>query len=410
MLTEYFYPFDRGGSEWSTYYAARSLIKRGNTVGIFTPNYGTKNYEKYEGIEIYRFWFPIKLKKNSPGISPFWHTNIMWNVVTTVSLCKFLFFHSVDVIHIQGKYFLPAAILNIIIFRKKIIITLRDYQILCPHGLCLQKKLKACSLGGFIRDEIPLYMKNYGQGLNLPKKIFFYISGVRSKIISMILFYLCTKADYRIAISDRMKLILAKNNLKSVRIYNSMEIHPYKGKREKTLLFIGRLTPGKGADILIDGLAPFLIKHKEYSFQIIGQGFLKSQLKDGVRNYRLEKQVSFIDRLDYKDILKKIRLASVVIMPSRWEEPFGRVALEALSMGTPVIVSDKGGLPEIVTKGLGIVIAPQPLLLAKAINRIIPSHPKYVQRIFESKETLRHKFYEEPINQYLYLYEKLIWN
>ena len=54
------------------------------------------------------------------------------------------------------------------------------------------------------------------------------------------------------------------------------------------------------------------------------------------------------NKLPYLETLQKIKAAAAVVVPSRWPEPFGRVALEALMMGTPVVATSSGGLAEII--------------------------------------------------------------
>ena len=63
FLCEYFFPFDRGGSEWSIYHLAKSLVNQGHNVCVFTPNFGALSQENLEGITIYRFPYYLKLKK-----------------------------------------------------------------------------------------------------------------------------------------------------------------------------------------------------------------------------------------------------------------------------------------------------------------------------------------------------------
>ena len=77
MATEYFWPYDIGGSEWSTYYLAKELVNKGFEVIVITPNYGTKEVEIFENIKIIRFPFYKKIKDNKQ-ISPYWHTGFPW--------------------------------------------------------------------------------------------------------------------------------------------------------------------------------------------------------------------------------------------------------------------------------------------------------------------------------------------
>ena len=78
MLSEYFPPYDYGGSEWSVFYLAKGLEKMGYKAIILTPNYGNKKYDDKSGLKVIRFPFYKKIKKNQ--ITPFWQTNSLWMV------------------------------------------------------------------------------------------------------------------------------------------------------------------------------------------------------------------------------------------------------------------------------------------------------------------------------------------
>ena len=225
MLCEYFYPFDRGGSEWSTYYLAQSLVNKGHTVSIFTPNYGDKPTETWKGIQIHRFWFPIRLKKGRGQVaSPLWHSNLLWILVTVINLLRLLGKNTIDVIHIQGKYFLPSMYLVKKITKKPVVCTVRDFQLLCPYGLCLSKKrrYKVASLAEFVGWEMWEYQQIYGSGKNPLLRILLVIAGLRGFLVSRMLIFFARRVDCVITISNSMKRILSVNGIESQVIYNPM--------------------------------------------------------------------------------------------------------------------------------------------------------------------------------------------
>src|SRR3989338_8083939 len=160
MPTEYFWPYDLGGSEWSTYYLAREIIKNGHQVIIITPNYGAKDEEFMDDIKIVRFPFFKKIKSNIP-ISPYWHTGLPWLILPTFYLIKICRRESVDIIHIQGKYYSPAAFFTKLILRIPAILTVRDYQLICNYGFCIWEKTKACNWYEYFKKDFSFYIKNY---------------------------------------------------------------------------------------------------------------------------------------------------------------------------------------------------------------------------------------------------------
>ncbi len=122
---------------------------------------------------------------------------------------------------------------------------------------------------------------------------------------------------------------------------------PEKTEKQKRVVFMGRLTKAKGAD-LIAPLAEML--HKDgYEIDVIGRGPLSKVLenKEGIKLHGFLGDERF-------EILKK---TSLLFAPSRWPEPFGIIALEAASYGIPTITLEgSGGLAELVEKeGIGKV-------------------------------------------------------
>jgi glycosyltransferase involved in cell wall biosynthesis len=112
--------------------------------------------------------------------------------------------------------------------------------------------------------------------------------------------------------------------------------------RERRVLFVGRLSPEKGADFLIQ-----LAKSVDATFEIIGDGPESERLRAAA-----SRNVVFRGRLQHQQVLERIKGATVVAIPSRWFEGFPMIVPEAFSTGTPVIASRIGSLAEIVDDGI----------------------------------------------------------
>ena len=119
---------------------------------------------------------------------------------------------------------------------------------------------------------------------------------------------------------------------------------------EKYIFFIGRLVREKGIQVLIDAAPKILKTFPEARFIIAGTGPYEEQLRARVREQRLEHRVHFAGYVNDQLRNKLYKQSSVAVFPSLYE-PFGIVALEAMAAGTPVVVSDTGGLGEIVDHG-----------------------------------------------------------
>jgi glycosyltransferase involved in cell wall biosynthesis len=127
---------------------------------------------------------------------------------------------------------------------------------------------------------------------------------------------------------------------------------PPQAEREKLILFAGRVVRDKAPDSFIRACALALPALPGWRAEIIGADGMSvtSRETDYVRQIKaqaLEAGVAMSGYRDHPLVLEAMTRAAIVIVPSRWNEPFGLTALEALACGAPLIVSPRGGLPEV---------------------------------------------------------------
>ncbi len=411
MLSEYFYPFDRGGSEWSTYYLAKALVKKGYQIIILTPNYGSKIQEIWHKITIIRFPIGKKLKNNQENLTPFWQTNLFWFIQSFLTVFRECRRNKVDIIHVQGKYFLPAAVLAGRLTNKPIIFTARDYQILCSLGFCLWNSNTRCNLKNYLIKDFRFYLKNYLRHQSLLTKSLQFIFVIRHRLITKILYCFSSHVTTIVCTSRAQANIFQANRLKqSSYIYNTIDFPRYsKGRNryKKQIIFAGRLTPGKGAHLLIPGFAKSGLD-KEYKLLIIGEGILKLDLKQQIAEYKLTSRIKMISHVSHNQLLTIYSHSALAIFPSLWPESFGRGALEAIAQGIPVITSDRGALPEIIQKRYGVSVEPTITKLAQAIRQVINHREKFVTNISKDRAKLIDQFNHQPLIKYQRLYNQLI--
>ena len=121
--------------------------------------------------------------------------------------------------------------------------------------------------------------------------------------------------------------------------------------RERSLVFLGRLVSDKGSDLLIQALARLRDVGLALPLTIIGSGPEEAALKQQVKSEKLETQVHFTGPLKGEALARELNRHQVLVVPSRWAEPFGIVALEGLACGCLVVGSANGGLPEAIGPG-----------------------------------------------------------
>lgn len=125
--------------------------------------------------------------------------------------------------------------------------------------------------------------------------------------------------------------------------------------REPAVVFAGRLSPEKGAAVLIEAwhrwgaAAPVL--------RILGSGPQEGDLQALARSGPAGARIEFHGHVEARATLGHIARARLTVVPSIWAETFSLVVAQSFAAGTPVAVSDFGALPELVEEGAGIRFA-----------------------------------------------------
>ena len=125
----------------------------------------------------------------------------------------------------------------------------------------------------------------------------------------------------------------------------------YAMDNEKIILYVGRLVYEKGVQHLISAMPKILDRYHDSKLIITGRGGMMDELKNQVHRMGIDNKVYFTGYLDSKSIQKMYKCADVAVFPSTYE-PFGIVALESMLSGVPTVVSDVGGLNEIIEHGI----------------------------------------------------------
>lgn len=114
------------------------------------------------------------------------------------------------------------------------------------------------------------------------------------------------------------------------------------------LIYVGRLVSDKGVSLLLRALADLHSAGCRESLTLVGDGPERLALQQQVRELGLESHVEFTGAKPPDEVAWHLNRHRVLVVPSRWEEPFGLVALEGIACGCLVVASDGGGLPEAV--------------------------------------------------------------
>ena len=121
----------------------------------------------------------------------------------------------------------------------------------------------------------------------------------------------------------------------------------YAADNEKIILYMGRLVYEKGVQHLIAAMPKILNGYNDAKLVIAGKGGMIDELREQVHALGIDNKVYFAGYMNGKDVQKLYKAADIAVFPSTYE-PFGIVALEAMLSENPIVVSDIGGLNEIV--------------------------------------------------------------
>jgi UDP-glucose:(glucosyl)LPS alpha-1,2-glucosyltransferase len=151
--------------------------------------------------------------------------------------------------------------------------------------------------------------------------------------------------------------------------------------REQRILFAGRVVPDKAPDAFVAACAIALPSLSGWSAAIIGADRFALDSPDtafvlAVRAAAETAGVAMLGYRDHPDVLEAMSRAAIVVVPSRWQEPFGLVALEALACGAALICSPNGGLPEVAGDAALYARPDNPAAIADAIRLLARDHAR----------------------------------
>jgi glycogen(starch) synthase len=174
--------------------------------------------------------------------------------------------------------------------------------------------------------------------------------------------------DGRVRIRDRLKLTLsrfASNVAVSQAIAEHLGVpsvvigNPYREdiffhdqsvNRERDRIFVGRLVSDKGVDLLLEALRLLRGRGLVPNLTIVGTGPELEKLRITVENLELAGQVEFVGVRTGQELRLLLNGHRTIVIPSRWKEPFGLVALEGVACGCRAIVASHGGLPNAIAR------------------------------------------------------------
>jgi len=335
MTSTFYPPFHIGGDANHVKYLAEELVKLGHEVHVFYNRdaYVVKRrhslpvLESQNGVLVHEFESPLNL---SPyGAYLFGDSlpiNKAFRALVSQIEPQIVHHHNVSLLGygIISKY---GSYANIY--------TAHDYWLICPQNNLLRNGVQECDCNACFSCAI--------RRMRTPQ-IWRYCNSFENAISSI---------DLVIAPSTYLQRKLSQElNIRSVMIENFAPLPPShipEQRYSNYFLFVGALEKHKG---IMNLLEVFRRSRDRIGAKLLiaGDGSLKSSIVQFIQQHSLSNSVVLLGSLSKEELYPLYLSANALIVPSICPENSPLVIMEAFSVGTPVIVSNKGGLPEIINK------------------------------------------------------------
>ena len=325
MLTWEYPPRVVGGISKVVYDLSHKMVKEGNEVTVVTYKEGdnVKYYENDKGVEVYR----VDNYMIRPNNFIDWIMQLNFNMITKAN----------EIINKNGKFDVIHAHDWLVAYSAK--------SIKESYNIPLISTIHATESGrnSGIHDETQRYINDSEWMLTYESSEVIVNSNYMKNEVQR-LFGL----PY-----DKINVIPNGVNLQ---LFSNVNVdydfrRQYAMDNEKIILYVGRLVYEKGIQNLIAAMPKILDKYHDSKLIICGRGGMIDELREQVKYLGIDNKVYFAGYCDSKKMQKMYKCADVAVFPSTYE-PFGIVAIESMLSGTPTIVSDVGGLNEIVEHGV----------------------------------------------------------
>ncbi len=324
MLTWEYPPRIVGGIAKVVYDLSKRLIKDGHEVTVVTYKEGeAPYYENDKGVEVYR----VDNYMINPNNFIDWIMQLNFNLIAKAS----------EIMNKKGKFDVIHAHDWLVANAAKTLKT--------SYNIPIVATIHATESGrnGGIRDEQQRYINDTEWMLTYEASEVIVNSNYMKNEVQR-LFGLPFE-----------KINVIPNGI-NLNIYNGIERNyefrrKYARDNEKIIMCAGRLVYEKGFQYLIDAAPKILNGYHDAKFIVAGKGGMLNELKAKANYLGISDKVYFTGQLTPKELYTMYRCADIAVFPSTYE-PFGLVAIEGMYAGTPIVVSDIGGLNEIVEHGV----------------------------------------------------------
>lgn len=351
LVNKFLHPV--GGSETVFFNEWRWLEEAGHEVIPFGMTHPRNVDSPY-----HLFWTPT-ISYDQP--TPAQLLSLIWSAPAARQISRLIAHTRPDVAHLHNVYHQLSPSIIAVLRRAgiPILLTLHDYKLICPNYRLYTRQQPCTRCVG----SHPWHaLRHRCLNASLPAS---GLAALETALHHALRAYVAV--DRFIAPSRFMKEMMTRGGWAATRI--TVLPHAIEPPRpaptprtDPTILFAGRLVAEKGIELLLAAAA----RLPHIPFRLAGSGPLRRRADDTPAN------VTWLGQRTPDELAAAYAAARAVVIPSRWYEVFGMSALEAMSHGVPVVASDIGGLPEVVThEETGLLVPPDDLAaLVAAISRL----------------------------------------
>ena len=181
-------------------------------------------------------------------------------------------------------------------------------------------------------------------------------------------------------------------------------------KGKKIILFLGRIHPIKGLDILVRSFNKIILNHNDVILVIAGpdnEGY-KTKIIKILKSGAIQDKVVFTGMLNEPQKIAALSRADILVLPS-YSEVRGIVVLEAMASGLPVVITTTCNFPEVEQAGAGIIIEPDIEQLTLALEKLLNDKQLRIQMGLKGKKLVLENYtWDKIARQMINLYKQII--
>ncbi len=388
-LNSLYHPYAVGGAEKSVQALAEAQLAQKHDLTVITLTPDESRCDEVNGVKVYyvglkNIYWPFAHHQVSLMSKSLWHAFDSFNPLMKGAFDAILQAETPDVVHTHNLTGFSASVWQAAAHRQRPVVhTVRDYSLLCPKATMFS--------GGRNCQRQHWSCRAY----SLPRKALSNHIGAVTAISQFIL-------DRHIAAGT-----FAQTPIKAV-IHNfqpevfAASSAPARGEKAFTFGFIGQLAPAKGLEVLLSAFSELTDPNCELIVAGKGDPDYERRLKQQAEG----RNVRFAGVMRPKDFYPAI---DVLVVPSLWHEPFGRVIVEAYSYGVPVLASARGGIPEIVDDlRTGILFDPDDSgALARKLQRLAADRPLTTRLALDAVQKAKEFLPKNVCEQYDAVYSRV---